>query len=127
MAINGQINPTSFTDQTAIQLKNDSLVVKQNHINDLRTAINRLNQYAANVDNCSVKDCCQSCQDTCLCQSNKCQSCQNLCTQCTTICERCQDSCLCQSNRCESCQDLCTQCACQTECMSYYTNDGQSH
>lgn len=128
MAINSKIEQTVFTDQTEIQLNNESLTIKEKHINDLRNAINALNQYAVNVDNCSTPDCCQGCQNTCICQSNKCQSCQNICTQCTTLCERCQESCICQSSRCESCQDSCTQCSCQQQCnCNCDCGGGQSH
>lgn len=126
MAINGKITLTTFTDQAKIQTKDDSLEIKAVHISELRTAIDKLKNYALNVDNCGIRDCCQGCQNTCLCQTNKCQSCQNVCTQCNSICEKCQDSCICQSSYCESCQDVCTQCACQKQCTRRHW-DCQSH
>ena len=128
MAINGNIPLTNFTDQNKIQTKDDSLEVKAAHINDLRAAINKLQQYALKVNNCSIANCRQGCQNTCLCQTDKCQACQNVCTQCSNICEKCQDTCICQSSYCEKCQDTCTQCSCQSECyVSNACGGNQSH
>ena len=102
MAKNGVINKTTFTDQTNIQ-NNVSITVKAIHVNELRAAIGRLDQYAVNVDNCG--QC--ACQNKCTCQSDK---------ECR--CEYCQDACLeCVGKRdvqCkEGCQDTCIECTCQ--------------
>lgn len=109
MAVNGTINKTTFTDQTNIQ-NGTSILIKAVHVNELRTAVNKLEGYAVNVNNCG----CQACQNTCTCQSDKCQSCQ-----------KCQDSCTCQScqsdkcQTCQKCQNTCTQCTCQSDkCQS---------
>ena len=76
MAVNGTIAQTNWTDKAAIQ-GSTATKVKAVHITELRTAVNALEGYAANVVNCGN------------------QSCQNTCTQCT--CEKCQDACTCQS------------------------------
>ena len=59
---NGTISQTNWTDKSAIQ-GSTAVKVKAVHITELRTAVNALEGYAANV--------------------NVCQSCQNTCTQCT--------------------------------------------
>ena len=134
MAVNGTIAQTNWTDKAAIQ-GTTAVKIKAVHITELRTAVNALEGYAANVVNCGCESCqdsctqctdkeckCQSCQNTCTCQSDKqCKqcSCQNTCTQCTDkcqSCQSCQDSCTCQSNKCQKCngcQNTCTEC---TQC-----------
>ena len=48
MAVNGSIAKTTFTDSSV----SSSLKIRPVHITELRTAIERLQAYAANVDNC---------------------------------------------------------------------------
>ena len=103
MAKNGTINKTTFTDQTKIQ-NNTSISVKALHVSELRTAIGRLEGYSVNVDNCG----CQSCQNTCTCQSDKCQSCQG--------CQSCQNTCTCQSCQRGNCNCNCSNCSDCSNC-----------
>lgn len=97
MALNGKINNTTFTDATPLGNKTET-AVKNIHISQIRTAIDSLQGYSANVENCGYTNCCESCQDSCTCQScqtNKCQGCQ-----------RCQHQCSCQScQHCDCCGD----------------------
>ena len=67
MAKNGTINKTTFTDTTALT-DTSELKVKAIHVTELQTALEQLNAYGANVDNCGNCTFCQSCQ--------KCQTCQ---------------------------------------------------
>ena len=76
MAKNGTINKTTFTDTTALT-DTSELKVKAIHVTELQTALEQLNAYGANVDNCGNCTFCQSCQkcQTCQgCQSQKSQS-----------------------------------------------------
>ena len=97
MAKNGTINKTTFTDSAAVTGTSE-LKVKAIHVTELQTALEKLNTYGANVDNCGNCVYCQSCQG--------CQTCQ-----------KCQSS-SCQSTSCQSCQSIsqCSQrdCTCQT-------------
>ena len=107
MAKNGKINKTTFTDQTNIQ-NGTSIKSKYIHIKELRDAVIKLEGYAVNVDNCG----CESCQDTCKCQSDKCQSCQT-----------CQDSCTCEScqrGNCSNCSNCSSNCDC--DCGDDYSS-----
>ncbi len=94
MAVNGTIAQTNWTDKAAIQ-GNTALLVKAIHIRELRAAVNALEGYVVNVNNCG----CESCQDSCICQSDKCQTCQT-----------CQNTCSCQSYSCQgdSCSSNCS-------------------
>ena len=83
MAVNGAISKTTFTETTVSYTSK----IRPVHITELRTAIDRLQSYAANVDNCGNCTYCQTCQSaTCQsavcqsqsCQSLSCQSCQSL-------------------------------------------------
>lgn len=89
MSLNGKITQSTFTDFPSTT----DLVVKATHITELRNAVNKLNTYIANVDNCGYTNCCQSCQNACACQGcQTCQGCQNTCA-----CQSCQNACICQS------------------------------
>lgn len=89
MSLNGKITQSTFTDFPSTT----DLVVKTTHITELRNAVNKLNTYIANVDNCGYTNCCQSCQNACACQGcQTCQGCQNTCA-----CQSCQNTCTCQS------------------------------
>lgn len=70
MAKNGTINKTTFTDSAAVTGTSE-LKVKAIHVTELQTALEQLNTYAANVDNCGNCVYCQTCQG---CQT--CQKCQ---------------------------------------------------
>lgn len=90
MAVNGDISKTTFADDTV----NTALKICPVHITELRTAIERLQSYAANVDNCGNCIYCQSCQGA-ACQSATCQS-----QSCQSVsCQKCQ-SISCQSMQC---------------------------
>lgn len=67
---NGTLSSFSFTNATSFG-DSTSLKIKDVHINELRAAVNKLESWAANVDNCGNCTFCQSCQS---CQSYKCQS-----------------------------------------------------
>ena len=88
ITINDAITKTSFSSISA------GTVVTQAYLDSLTTAITKLEGYAAKVDNCGYTNCCESCQDSCTCQSSKNQSCQNTCT--------------CQSDKNQGCQNTCT-------------------
>ena len=80
--LNGPISKSNFTDT----INSTGTVIKKIHINELTTAISKLELIKGNVDNCgncAPSDCCQSCQSvTCqACQTASCQSCQ------TTSCQ----------------------------------------
>ena len=81
MAVNGAISKTTFTETTVSYTSK----IRPVHITELRTAIDRLQSYAANVDNCGNCTYCQTCQSA-TCQSAVCQSqsCQSL------SCQSCQ-------------------------------------
>jgi len=116
VALNGKINTTVFTDATPISNDPNNTKVKDLHITELRKALDNLERYSANVDNCGYTNCCQSCQDACTQCTDACQRCQNSCNQCTDACQRCQNSCSCQScQTCQSCQ------ASQCSCYSCYS------
>ena len=108
MAVNGTIAQTNWTDKASIQ-GSTAVLVKAVHIRELRDAVNALEGYAVNVNNCG----CETCQDSCICQSDKCQSCQT-----------------CQSTTCQSCQTCqiyrnCSNCSgnsCSYDCSD---NDGE--
>ena len=51
MAKNGTINKTNFTDTAALGDASE-LKVKAIHVTELQTALEQLNTYAVNVDNC---------------------------------------------------------------------------
>ena len=105
MALNGKINNTVFTDAASISDNPNNTKVKSLHIVELRKALDNLEKYSVNVDNCGYTNCCESCQDACTQCTDACQRCQQACTQCTDKCQRCQQSCTCQScQTCESCQ-----------------------
>ena len=70
MAKNGTLSSFSFTNAASFG-DSASLKIKGVHINELRVAVNRLETWAANVDNCGNCTYCQSCQ---ACQSLTCQS-----------------------------------------------------
>ena len=70
MAKNGTLSSFSFTNAASFG-DSTSLKIKGVHINELRAAVNRLETWAANVDNCGNCTYCQSCQ---ACQSLTCQS-----------------------------------------------------
>lgn len=95
---NPTITKTVFTDADSIK-KDSNVLIKQKHIDELNNAISKLDTYLKNVSNCGYINCCQSCQDSCICQSSKCES--------------CQDSCVCQSSKCQSCQNRCSCESCQ--------------
>lgn len=90
MAVNGAISKTTFTETTVSYTSK----IRPVHITELRTAIDKLQSYAANVDNCGNCTYCQTCQSA-TCQSAVCQSqsCQSL------SCQSCQ-SYSCQSMQC---------------------------
>lgn len=67
---NGTLSSFSFTNAASFG-DSTSLKIKGVHINELRTAVNKLEAWAANVDNCGNCTYCQSCQ---ACQSLTCQS-----------------------------------------------------
>ena len=111
---------TVFTDIDSFNDISD-LYVKEIHILELQNALNKLNTYLPNADNCGYVNCCESCQNTCICQSDKCESCQDACTQCTDKCESCQDACTQCTDKCQKCQNACNQCTdkcqkCQNAC-----------
>jgi len=95
---NGAISATVWTDST---ITAGVTAIRGTHLNEIRTALNNLQSYAANVTNCGYNPCqaCQACQT---CQS--CQACQTT-SQCTTGCQNCQT--------CQSCQTQCN-CNCNT-------------
>lgn len=64
MAVNGAISKTTFTETTVSYTSK----IRPVHITELRTAIDRLQSYAANVDNCGNCTYCQTCQSA-TCQS----------------------------------------------------------
>lgn len=95
MSTNGTITKTVFTEKVDTSIK-----IKHAHIAELRTAIERLQGYSVNVDNCGNCVYCQTCQSlTCqitTCQSSSCQS---------TSCQRCQST-SCQYMQCNcDCSD----------------------
>ncbi len=90
---NGTISKTTWT---AIGTGNK---VVPTHVNEITAAIDKLETYAKNVDNCGFTNYCQSCQTT-TCQTTTCQGCQG--------CQRCQ--------ACQSCQSY----KCQSECINCY-------
>ena len=97
---------TVFTDQTSFN-NTSNLFIKEVHLNELQTALTTLNNYLPNVNNCGYINCCESCQNLCICQSDKCQACQNACTNCTNGNQGCQNTCSnCTSGNqsCQSCQ-----------------------
>lgn len=51
MAKNGTINKTTFTDTSALK-DTSELKVKAIHVTELQKALEQLNTYGANVDNC---------------------------------------------------------------------------
>ena len=110
MALNGTINKTLFTDATSMSNNPNSTLSKAVHINEIRTALNKLETYATKLDNCGYTNCCQSCQNSCNQCTDKCQSCQNSCSQCTDKCQSCQ-------NTCSQCTDSCQRCQ-NTSCQS---------
>ena len=114
MALNGAISTTSFTDRSLFTNTASTLFIKTIHIQELQASLTALDTYSVNVDNCGYTNCCESCQDTCICQSDKCQSCQNTCNQCTDKCQWCQ-------NTCNQCTDYCQSCnGCQNTCNCQY-------
>lgn len=84
MAVNGTISQTTFTSAAT------GGTVKAVHLTELRNAINKLQTYGKNVDNCGNCTACQTCQ--------------------TTSCQGCQSCQKCQTTKCQSCQ------SCQSEC-----------
>lgn len=110
MAVNGTIAQTNWTDKAAIQ-GSTALLVKAIHIRELRAAVNALEGYVVNVNNCG----CESCQDSCVCQSDKCQKCQT-----------------CQINTCQTCQSCesynsCGGNSCSGNSCSSSDNDGDGY
>ena len=95
MAKNGTINKTNFTDTAALGDASE-LKVKALHVTELQTALEQLNTYAVNVDNCGTK-----------CQSSSCQTCQSI-SQCSSrncTCQtRGQCDCNCSGGNC-NCSD----------------------
>ena len=117
------INSTIFTDQTNFNNESD-LFIKEIHLNELQEALIKLNSYLPAVDNCGFTNCCESCQDSCICQSDKCQACQNTCTCQSDKCQKCQNSCTNCTNKNQKCQNSCTNCTnknqkCQS-CQRFY-------
>ena len=114
MALNGKINTTVFTDATSISNNPNNTPVKSLHIIELRKALDNLERYSVNVDNCGYTNCCQSCQDACTQCTDKCQACQNTCNQCTDACQTCQNSCNQCTDACQRCQNSCYCQSCET-------------
>jgi len=115
------LNSTVFTDTASFTNESD-LYVKEIHLHELQNAITKLNSYLPNVDNCGYVNCCESCQDSCICQSDKCQSCQNACNQCTDKCQSCQNACNQCTDKCQKCQNTCTQCTDKCQSCQYVHN-----
>lgn len=67
MAVNKEIPETKFTEV----LKGEQ--AKAVHLTELRAAIDALQNYAANVDNCGNCTGCQSCQGCQICQRSECE------------------------------------------------------
>lgn len=88
MAVNGTISQTVWSNPVIIA---NETHVRTIHINEIRTAINRLDSLKGNVQNCNCPDS-WTCQAATPCQT--CQSCQH-----ATPCQTCQ---ACQT--CQSCQ-----------------------
>lgn len=84
MAVNGSVSTTSFS-------ATNKYVAKLN-INELQSALNRLDTLKNNVQNCDCapSNCCQSCQ---VCQNATCQSqsCQSQSCQSSANCNCCGD------------------------------------
>lgn len=98
MEKNGTINKTTFTDTSALK-DTSELKVKAIHVTELQKALEQLNTYGANVDNCGNCTFCQTCQ--------KCQTCQSI-SQCSSrncTCQtRGQCDCNCTGGNC-NCSD----------------------
>lgn len=80
--LNPEIKQTNFTDPVLTT----STKIKQVHVDELKEAIEKLNFYSVNVDNCnncSPSNCCQSCQ------SSSCQTCQRRNCSNTCNCDCC--------------------------------------
>ena len=88
--INEKITETNFT---AVE---QGGIIQEISITELRKAIDRLQNYGVNVDNCGNCDFCQTCQ-TITCQETTCQSltCQSYTCQ---GCQSCQRNCNCNCN-----------------------------
>ena len=114
ITINDAITKTSFSSISA------GTVVTQAYLDSLTTAITKLEGYAAKVDNCGYTNCCESCQDSCTCQSSGNQSCQNTCTCQSDKNQGCQNTCTNCTNGNQGCQNSCTNQSCQNSC----TNQG---
>lgn len=92
MATNGNICQTAFND-----VSNNG--VRKIHIQELRNALNNLDNLKGNVQNCN-------CAPSNCCQSATCQSCQ-ACQSCQsgTACQSCQAAPNCNCSDCYNCWD----------------------
>lgn len=70
MAVNGTLSSFSFTNAASFG-DSTSLKIKGIHVGELRAAVNSLETWAANIDNCGNCNFCQSCES---CQTQSCQS-----------------------------------------------------
>nr|DAT81570.1 MAG TPA: hypothetical protein [Caudoviricetes sp.] len=109
---NSKIPHTVFTDENAIS-KRSPLQVKAIHLEELRKAIDNLESYGNQVDNCGNCTYCQTCQGCQTCQKCQSETCQSTpCQTCQTYSIHCQNNCSGNCSQCKQCHDYAKDCNC---------------